>query len=374
MKRIGLALTLTLLAAGLLLVGCNYRKGGGGLPTCPTDGLVAPLPVSPDHVVVPDLRPSLTWDYPGACLPEGYRVEVSDYGSFDDPDTIAGGTGDSSTTWGPADDLLPGTDYHWRVAAINGTTLGPYSTPMRFWTGPLCDAATLAAPTLGQPTDGSTVDNPFPPLSWSHTEGCVPEYFSVELSSAPGLGGPSLVADFHTPAKAVIPAEALADCTTYYWRVTAHRGAATPPISATWSFSTNFAGACPGSGSGSIGGFVWHDLCAAPWDMQPTPIAVPEGCIDRYNANGIREAGEPGLEGVSVDLGFGACPSAGLADTLTAADGSYSFAELSAGTYCVSVDALRSRPPRSSSLAAGRRRVQARSPPSQASISPMAPP
>lgn len=340
MKRNSLAPVVSLLAASLLLVGCNLRKGGGGLPTCPTDGLLAPLPVSPDHVVVPDLRPSLAWTYPEACQPEGYRIEVSDYGSFDDADTIAGGTGDPSTSWGPAEDLLPGTDYHWRVAAMNGTTLGPYSNGMRFWTGPLCDAATLAAPTLEAPADGSTVDNPFPPLSWSHTEGCVPEYFSVYLAAEPGSGSPSLVADFHSPAKAVIPAEALADCTTYIWRVTAHRGAATPPISATWSFTTNFAGACPGSGSGSISGFVWHDLCAAPWDMQPTPVAVPEGCADRYNANGVREAGEPGLEGVSVDLGPGACPSTGLAEALTAADGSYAFSELPAGTYCVSVDAL----------------------------------
>ncbi len=331
-------LAITLLAALMLTAACEPK--GGGLPACPTAGLQAPIGFSPDHIVVPDLKPVFLWSYPEACNPEGYRVEVTDYGSYDDPDTIAGGTGNPSTTWAPAAPLLPATDYEWRAAAINGTTLGPYSESTRFWTGPLCDAATLAAPTLGQPADDSAVDNAFPPLSWSHTEGCLPEYFSVDLSTDAGFGGASLVADFHSPAKAVIPAEALTDCTTYYWRVAAHRGAATPPYSSTWSFTTNFAGACPGSGTGSVSGFVWHDLCAAPWDTQPTPVALPTGCLEGYAANGIREPGEPGLEGVRVDLGVGACPSAGLTSTLAAADGSYAFTGLGAGDYCVSVDAL----------------------------------
>ena len=93
---------------------------------------------------------------------------------------------------------------------------------------------------------------------------------------------------------------------------------------------------------GSIGGVVWHDLCATPWgDAPPTP---PEGCVvlpgGGYLANGVLEAGEPGLAGVVVALGAAACPSAGAATTTTAADGSYLFTGLVPGTYCVSVDAL----------------------------------
>jgi hypothetical protein len=85
---------------------------------------------------------------------------------------------------------------------------------------------------------------------------------------------------------------------------------------------------------------VWHDLCATPWDTQPTPETLPTGCLVGYDANGVREAGEPGLEGVRVDLGVGGCPASGLASTLTTADGSYSLTGLVAGSYCVSVDAI----------------------------------
>jgi hypothetical protein len=59
-----------------------------------------------------------------------------------------------------------------------------------------------------------------------------------------------------------------------------------------------------------------------------------------YGANGVYESGEPGIGGVVVRLGSGDCPSTGLATTTTGGSGGYSFNSLSAGTYCVSIDAL----------------------------------
>jgi hypothetical protein len=59
---------------------------------------------------------------------------------------------------------------------------------------------------------------------------------------------------------------------------------------------------------GSIGDFVWKDL----------------------NGNGIQDAGEPGLAGVTVTLSSG--PS-----TTTSASGAYAFANLTPGTYTVTV-------------------------------------
>jgi hypothetical protein len=96
------------------------------------------------------------------------------------------------------------------------------------------------------------------------------------------------------------------------------------------------------SASGRIGGLVWHDLCVSGVEGQPGPASAPEGCVSTsdggYKANGVREANEPGLAGVRVRLGLGACPAVGLAETMTAADGSFAFSALSAGSYCVSID------------------------------------
>jgi hypothetical protein len=91
----------------------------------------------------------------------------------------------------------------------------------------------------------------------------------------------------------------------------------------------------------TLGGKVWHDLCAVPYASVDEP---PEGCVKLpdggLKANGALEAGEPGIEGVEVSLGVGACPATGLAVTVTDAGGMYTFAGLEPGTYCVSVDAL----------------------------------
>jgi len=89
---------------------------------------------------------------------------------------------------------------------------------------------------------------------------------------------------------------------------------------------------------GSIGGRVWHDECGLE-DGTPTP-----GCMKAegggYQANGLMEPEEPGIAGVLVMLGDGVCPSTGLAATITEDDGSYDFAALAEGTYCVSADAI----------------------------------
>jgi hypothetical protein len=93
--------------------------------------------------------------------------------------------------------------------------------------------------------------------------------------------------------------------------------------------------------TGAISGKVWHDLCKVPYETVAEP---PEGCVKLPGgglvANGLLEAGEPGIEGVVVALGSGACPATGLAVAVTDANGLYGFSGLGAGTYCVSVDAL----------------------------------
>ncbi|HSM57757.1 MAG TPA: SdrD B-like domain-containing protein, partial [Candidatus Sulfomarinibacteraceae bacterium] len=99
----------------------------------------------------------------------------------------------------------------------------------------------------------------------------------------------------------------------------------------------------PTADAGSISGRVWHDLCAVAGGEGGQAAVPSDGCVavdDGYQANGIMEEDEPGIEGVVVTLGEGACPSDGLDSTTTGADGEFSFSGLEPGAYCVTVDAL----------------------------------
>jgi hypothetical protein len=93
---------------------------------------------------------------------------------------------------------------------------------------------------------------------------------------------------------------------------------------------------------GSISGRVWHDLCAIT-GQTILPNFPATGCVystnaNSYQANGIMENGEPGIGGVSISLGSGACPSLGLGSAVSNSDGIFTFAGLSPGNYCITVD------------------------------------
>ncbi|MDX1438190.1 MAG: NBR1-Ig-like domain-containing protein, partial [Anaerolineales bacterium] len=96
--------------------------------------------------------------------------------------------------------------------------------------------------------------------------------------------------------------------------------------------------ASPQTGSGAIIGLVWHDDC--PND--PSEAPDHPGCIESggvFIADGQQSAEETGIGDVRVELGQGECPSTGLARVSTGSDGTFEFADLESGTYCVSVNA-----------------------------------
>jgi CSLREA domain-containing protein len=93
-----------------------------------------------------------------------------------------------------------------------------------------------------------------------------------------------------------------------------------------------------------IHGKVWHDLCTVP---ETEPASPPPGCITLpgggLGADGIYDPSEPGIEGVEVRIGMGACPiTTILTSTFTDANGDYSFPVLFGGAdpYCVTVNEL----------------------------------
>jgi hypothetical protein len=93
------------------------------------------------------------------------------------------------------------------------------------------------------------------------------------------------------------------------------------------------------AGIASIEGIVWHDLCANfSNEKEPLPGCVINEATGGFIANGLLESGEPGLPDVNIELGFGPCPSFGLAKITTDYGGKYSFQGLLPGEYCVSAN------------------------------------
>ncbi|OGO48544.1 MAG: hypothetical protein A2Z30_02350 [Chloroflexi bacterium RBG_16_64_43] len=332
------------LLAGLMVISLVLTSclGGTRTTTCSPESLNPPLLMSPmDFSVVSELAPGLSWTYTGTCAPSSYRVDIASDSSFADT-SLGGSSAGAATSFTSSTPLTPGQEYWWRVAAVSGSNTGPYSSPMRFYTGPLCDAAALTAPGLDSPADGAPVTENRPTLQWSYPgAGCLPPSYRVDLATDASFADTSLSGGTGNPSMRRTPGSDLADCTTYFWRVAGSANSNLGPYSATRSFNTNFTGACAvAGGTGSIAGLVWHDMCAVP---EGTPASLPPGCIALLGggiaANGIFEPGEPGISGVTVKLGAGACPASGLASAVTGADGGFSFGGLNAGAYCISSNA-----------------------------------
>jgi hypothetical protein len=231
----------------LLLVssGCSFPMPTPGLPTCPTASLQAPVLTSPAMwSVVASVSPSLTWSYPNAsCNPQGYAIDLRTGPLF--TDHLGGGTGNPSTSWGPGSPLQPGREYEWLVQAINGTTLGPPAGYDYFFTGPMCNTAALAASTLLQPANGAIINELDPTLIWQYPDACLPQGYRVDLSTDPIFADTSLSGGTGNPSTRWGPANPLANCTVYYWKITPINDTTLGPASGVFSFTTQAPGICP---------------------------------------------------------------------------------------------------------------------------------
>ena len=71
-----------------------------------------------------------------------------------------------------------------------------------------------------------------------------------------------------------------------------------------------------------MSGLVWHDLCGISGGEEEEQANPTNGCVvvdGGFQANGILDANEPGLEGIILNLGSGPCPSIGILTTLASA-------------------------------------------------------
>jgi len=197
---------------------------------------------------------------------------------------------------------------------------------------------------LSSPLNGATVDTATPLLEWEYSQdGCVPQEFIVDLAVDPTFDTSIISETTDSPIPSWSPGMELRDCMQYFWRVVPIIDGARGEYSEIFEFKLDISGSC--TSNALISGDVFHDLCAVPYASIPPGDPLPEGCIEvdgtgGLEADGVYDPGEPGIEDITLHLGSGACPSTGLATDTTDNDGTYSFGGLSAGTYCVSVNAL----------------------------------
>lgn len=337
-------ISLVAVAVLLILAGCLPTTTPTPTlpPPCTAADLVAPNLTAPDHLtIIGTTSPTLTWSFPGGCVPDSYIVNL-----FTGPsvytDDFGGTVSGANTVFTPSLTLVPGMVYKWNVSAVSGGIEGPASSNRMFAVGPLCDIVDLAAPVPFRPTNGEVVTTTTPILGWLYPYTCIPNGYRVELSDDPSFSAP-MVSEFDFfPFQNMIMDE-LPNCSLHYWRVAPFQEGTIGPMSAIFSYYVDSTGTCfPETIEYDLSGTVWHDLCAVPDGPLPDPI--PAGCIElgggAIGANGIREEGEPGIGNIVVRLGTGACPATDLGAVLTNANGEYHFLGLEPGTYCISIEAL----------------------------------
>ncbi|NIS80990.1 MAG: hypothetical protein GTO14_12465 [Anaerolineales bacterium] len=361
---------LVLVIMFFLLGACSTN---GDVPVCDPRELHSPeelLPGGPpdrEGEIVDSLTPTFSWTYPdSSCMPEYYRLLLATtWHAFETrPEEFR--IDGWNSEWNPESELQPGTTYLWRVQAGSGATIVGGGLGI-FRTGPVCDITSpvvLSTPILLWPANGAMIEGVNPTLEWDDPTACIAEGdYIIEISerrdfSDPLLGGHSEPYLFIAHPWVDFDLE---ECTQYYWRVHFdHRRRPETedgPYSEIWSFTTtSITGAiCPPGYlvthvpgpevtispfvESTISGLVWHDECASP--HVSTDIAPP-GCVGMpgggFEANGILDPGEAGIEGIDLQLGTGPCPVVGGRITTTDERGQYSFNSLPAGIYCVSID------------------------------------
>ena len=206
-----------------------------------------------------------------------------------------------------------------------------------------CATASLQAPALLAPADGSVITILEPTLSWQYPDpACTPQGYRIDLSTDPTFADTSLSGGTGNPSTSWGPGHALADCTTYFWKVAGINDTTLGPASGVFTFRTNASGTCAPEATATVSGILWFDQCSVALDASPVPSPLPAGCVvDSYgvDADGIHQPSEPFMTGITVNLGPGDCPSGGPLSTVTDGSGAYAFTGLTPGKYCLNVNA-----------------------------------
>jgi len=186
-----------------------------------------------------------TFDWAVAVGAATYTLEIASDPGFLSP--VASQTGLTGTSFIPGAPLTGGTNYYWRVTAVNGggstvATGAPFSF-QTLTTGP--GAFALQVPS--NHASGVSLD---PSFFWEDAPGVTS--YTLELATDPGFTSPVFQVS-GIPGSAFGSSLTLTPLTTYYWKVTAVNGSgSTMGAGSPFQFQTVGVSGSGGS-SGNVG-------------------------------------------------------------------------------------------------------------------------
>ncbi|HOM05689.1 MAG TPA: hypothetical protein PLU67_09380, partial [Candidatus Kapabacteria bacterium] len=169
------------------------------------------------------LTPTLEWM--AVATATGYEVEVSTVSTF--ATTVFSGTTTNLTQ--ALSGLSYNTTYYWRVRALRGSEVGPWSDVWSFTT----ELPPLTAVVLTSPANNATNVSVNPTLQWQSV--ATATGYEVEVSTENTF---ATTVFSGTTTNLTQTLSGLSYNTTYYWRVRALRGSEQCPWSEVWSFTT----------------------------------------------------------------------------------------------------------------------------------------
>ena len=202
----------------------------------PTPVPNAPVSASPaDAAADVALSPTLVWHASAGAAT--YDVQVSTGAAFES--YIVDATGVTDTTYALSD-LLEGTNYFWRVRAVNASGSSLPSETSSFRTIDLTPDVPVA-PIPSSPANAAVDVSPSLTLTWEAVIDAAT--YDLQVSTDPEFS--SLVIDKTALIKTNHALEDLQLATIYYWRVRAANGTGQSPYSDAWSFTTGTTNSAP---------------------------------------------------------------------------------------------------------------------------------
>ena len=188
-------------------------------PSAPT--LLSP----PNNETGVSVNPILSWNASSGA--ETYTLQVSKNSNMSSPVVNQSGiTGTSYQVTG----LENGTQYYWRVRAVNAGGTSNWSSTWNFTT----IVSPPSTPVLSSPSNGATGVSLPPTLSWNTSTGA--ESYTVQISKNSNMSSPVVNQSGITGTSFQVTG--LENDTQYYWRVRAVNAGGTSDWSATWNFTT----------------------------------------------------------------------------------------------------------------------------------------